>query len=1229
MGVRSQDKTEAPRLEETPRQDETPKGLLDFAKRRRGMVSLSALLATLATALGLVPYVLVYLIVLHLFDQPLDEVSGRYVLTLGLAGVGAVVLKAMCLGASEYVSHIAAYDILHELRMELAEKLGTLPLGYFSGRSTGEIKQVVHEDVERVEEGLAHFIPDTVSGIAVPLLTAIVLFAVDWRMALATVALMPVLLLLWRRAYKVGDMEGHNAALARMNAAVVQYVQGMRVIKAFLQAGGAYAKYRDAVQNMSQTMDASYRRSQPNNTAMFVLMRANVFVILPVGTWLYLQGSLDLPTFVLFLILGMGFNVPLQKLIFSTGFAVWQLSMAMTKIEEILAEGPLREPEIPKEPRGHDIEFREVYFGYGEREVLKGVSFTAPRGSVTALVGPSGAGKTTIARLVPRFWDVDGGEIRLGGVDVREISTEKLMDKVAFVFQDVFLFNDTVYENIRAGRPGASREEVLDAARRARVDDFVRALPDGYDTSVGENGARLSGGQRQRISIARAILKDAPVVVLDEATAFVDPENEAKIQEAIGSLTEEKTLIVVAHRLSTITGADQILVVDEGRIAARGTHGELLEESPLYATLWRAHREAQSWEVAEEAETGERPHTPSLEAVAGEEPPAPLENPYCQPPGESFIGMILRLTGDMRGQFRRGIWLMVAESFFIGAPVVFTYLVLLALLQNEVSVGQIWLYMGGLAVSFFLLAFFNFTSMRVAFRVHSIAPGKLRMYLGEHLRRLPLGFFSKNDTGRINAVLTNDIAQFNLVTGPQQFVQAVVRPAMIFAVLLVVDWRLALAAFLGIPLALGVLFYSDRVFDRVWRRQAETRAVANSRMIDYIQGISVIRAFNLSGGRFVAFGRAMDEYRKASVRTITALTPFIVGFTAVLELGFAALVLLGTWLYLAGSITLPALLLFFVFGLVLYAPIMELGELMAYRRMVQNSMRKVNELVNTPLLPEPERGDRPEDNSIEFKNVSFGYEDEKVLKDVSFTIPERGMTALVGPSGSGKTTITYLISRFWDVDEGAVKVGGVDVREMTTETLLSRITTVFQDVYLFEDTVKNNIAFGNPNATEKEVVAAARSARCHDFIMEMSEGYDTVVGEGGSTLSGGEKQRISIARALLKDAPIVLLDEATASIDPENERLIQEALNALVAEKTLVVIAHRLSTVRSADKILVLDEGRVVQEGTHGELIEREGMYRRFWRERERARDWKLGRDGAVRVGRAIEMEGEVHDRRV
>jgi ATP-binding cassette subfamily B protein len=377
-----------------------------------------------------------------------------------------------------------------------------------------------------------------------------------------------------------------------------------------------------------------------------------------------------------------------------------------------------------------------------------------------------------------------------------------------------------------------------------------------------------------------------------------------------------------------------------------------------------------------------------------------------------------------------------------------------------------------------------------------------------------------------------------------------------------------------------------------------------------IQGIGVIRAFNLAGSRFGQFERAMDDYRVASTHTVTALSPAMAAFMTSIELGMAAVLIVGSLLYLSGMLAVEPFLLFMFLSLAFYNPMMALADMLGYNRIIRNSVRNINEFLKTPLLPEPVQSKHPNGFDITFDRVSFGYDDHRVLDDVSFTIPEKRLVALVGPSGSGKTTITNLIARFWDVTDGSIYIGGVDVREMTTDTLLSHITMVFQDVYLFNDTILNNIRFGNPNATDEQVFAAARAAQCHDFIVELPEGYLTIVGEGGGTLSGGQKQRISIARAILKDAPIVLLDEATASIDPENERLVQQAFNALTANKTLIVIAHRLNTVQYADNIIVLDEGRVVQQGTHSALIGCEGMYRRFWEERQKARSWKLGRAG-------------------
>ncbi|NJL38929.1 MAG: ABC transporter ATP-binding protein [Leptolyngbyaceae cyanobacterium RM2_2_4] len=1181
--------------------------------RQRLSLALSGILAALGAALGLVPYYLIYLVSLELLQQSSAELNPQYIWMLALIAVGAVILKGICMGASTHIAHIAAYTILYNTRIELARKLGTLPLGYFSDRTTGEIKKIIHEDVEQLEEGLAHIIPDVVAGLTVPIIAGILLFIVDWRMTLATLGSAVIALSIFGFVMSRFDMSAYNALLAKMNGAVIQYINGMKVIKAFTRTDLSFAQLQDVVAEMRQVYIRMTRTTAFPYATMLTLMRSAAITIIPVGIILYLTGSLSISTFLLFVVLGIGFNRPIMNVLFHGMTAFYQINAAAQRITQVFNEPSLTEPSETKQPQGYAIAFHNISFSYHETQVLNQINFTVPEGSVTALVGASGAGKSTIAKLIPRFWDVSGGEIKIGGVNVKEIPIEQLMDTVSFVFQDVFLFNDTILENIRIGQPSATEAEIIAAAKAARCDEFVETLPQGYHTPIGENGIRLSGGQRQRLSIARAILKNAPIIVLDEATAYVDPENEALVQEALAGLLSRgnKTLVVIAHRLSTITEADQILVIDRGQIIAQGSHPELLETCPQYQKQWQAHTAAQSWQL------GRGAATPSLlQSHNGQSKTAttdltttePLENDYSNLKEEDSVWqMIRKLTprGSEHHLWRAVRW-RLAEGVAIGLTSYLVYLVLVALFQTPVNAAQLWRYIAAIILLCFAQTFCGYKANTQAYALTIAVQTKLRLFLADYLRRLPLGFFTQRDTGTIDGLFTTNIMFLEPHHVLETLITAVVTPALIFVVMLVYDWRLALVLASSVPFALLALRFAMNTFARVWRQQSSARVQANARMVDYIQGIPVIRAFNLSGDRLTQFRTGLTHYRNASIRTTTELTPVQVIFLSVLELGFSLLLVTGTALYLNNSLSSDRFLFFMILGLAFYVPMMMLGEMLSFYRIMQNCVRNINEFLRSPLLPEPQSPQQPHDTTIEFNQVSFSYGNETVLNRVSFRIPPRSITALVGYSGSGKTTITNLIARFWDVDQGAVTIGGVDVRQMSTDTLLSQLTMVFQDVYLFNDTIRNNIQFGNPNASEVDLMAAAQAARCHEFVLALPNGYDTVVGEGGSTLSGGEKQRISIARAILKDAPIVLLDEATASIDPENERLIQQALNALSSDKTLIVIAHRLSTVQAADQILVLDQGQVLQQGTHNTLIKQDGLYRQFWRSRQQIKTWKL-----------------------
>jgi ATP-binding cassette subfamily B protein len=474
-----------------------------------------------------------------------------------------------------------------------------------------------------------------------------------------------------------------------------------------------------------------------------------------------------------------------------------------------------------------------------------------------------------------------------------------------------------------------------------------------------------------------------------------------------------------------------------------------------------------------------------------------------------------------------------------------------------------------------------------------------------------MGFFSEKQAGDLNKVINEDVQMIHALPHHiyPQIVSAIALPTFITLFLLFLDWRMALATILVIPVALVVLFKSQPLLKRLAKQVAGAASEANSRIIEYIQGIGVIKAFGRTGERFEKFESAVADYKKTNVNLVKKVVPPDIGFSAILGSGLAIILLAGSYLFLGGELSLKIFLLFLILGLQIYEPIQNIFLYVTEMRVMDASMDRIMGVLDGKPLPEPDDDPELSRFDIEFKNVWFKYEDPDVLKGVSFAIPQNTITALVGPSGAGKTTVANLIARFWDVDSGEILIGGCNIRDLKTDRLLSYISMVFQDVYLFNDSIINNIKFGNKGATKEEVIAAAKAAQCHEFIDKLPDGYNTIIGEGGATLSGGEKQRIAIARAILKDTPIVILDEATAYVDPENEILIQKGINSLVKSKTLIIIAHRLSTITSADQILVIEGGKVVEQGKHAELVSKGGLYAQFWGKRQKARGWKVARE--------------------
>ena len=572
--------------------------LLSFAAPCRGKMAASVVLAILSVAGGFVPYLGVYQIIRLFLERQADWDGILFWCGVCLAGYA---VKVAGYALSTMLAHVSAYTILEGLRLQAADRLMGAPLGEVESRPIGAMKSTIVDRIEDIEPPLAHMIPELSSNILLPLVVVAAMFSIDWRMGLALLATIPFALIpmaFGMRSYNK-NYAAYMEANAHVNSVIVEYVEGIQVVKAFSQGEQSYQKFAQAVSSFKAfTMDW-YRCTWASMNLCLSILPTTLLGTLPIGIYLYQAGVLDPAQVTLCLMMALGIVTPLMS---ATAFinSIKSMQFAVKDTRELLDLPQLSQAEQDAPLNDCDIQLHDVSFSYGGsdgKEVLHHLDLTIPQGKFTALVGPSGGGKSTIARLAARFWDVTGGSITLGGRDIRELPLKQLSREISFVTQDNFLFDCSLKENIRLGKPGASDEEVFAAARAAQCEEFIGRLEHGWDTAAGDAGKQLSGGERQRIAIARAILKDAPIVILDEATAFTDPENEDKIQRSIMALSKGKTLLVIAHRLSTIKNADQIVVLEKGQIVDRGTQRELLSRCPLYQALWAAHVGAQTWAV--------------------------------------------------------------------------------------------------------------------------------------------------------------------------------------------------------------------------------------------------------------------------------------------------------------------------------------------------------------------------------------------------------------------------------------------------------------------------------------------------------------------------------------------------------------------------------------------------------------------------------------------------------
>ena len=1226
--------------------------------RRKALLPVAIVLSALGGLAGLAPFVFIWLIVRELLSGG-DIGAQTQVISYAWWAAGTAVGGVVLYFGALMCSHLTAFRVESNIRKSAMRRIVGMPLGFFDSNTTGRIRKIIDDNASITHSFLAHQLPDMAGTVLVPLLAVALIAAFDWRLGLA--CLVPVFTAMGIMAYTMNTrgrefMRQYMNILEQMNTEAVEYVRGIPVVKVFQQTVYSFKNFYRTIMQYNHTATRYTRLWERPMTLYTVIINSFAYFLVPVAVILTGMGEgvgTVLVNLILFVLVTPVFSECVMKSMY-IGQAFAQADEAVRRLDSLTDYPTLKETAEPVQPATYGITFSNVTFAYPgtDTDVLKNVTFTVQQGKRVALVGASGSGKTTIARLVPRFYDVDGGSVRIGGVDVRDISHKELMRTVSFVFQNPQLIKTTILENIRYGKPEATMEEVNRAVDMAQCREIIDRLSDGLDTVIGTEGTYLSGGERQRIALARTLLKDAPVIVLDEATAFADPENEHLMQAALRELTRGKTVITIAHRLTSVADADEILVIDNGRIAERGTHDTLLGMKGIYYNRWNEYCRAVNWTIEKHrqpAKDGKQASTSTAERAQGTTSQTANSSAYTaketssflrERSGGAFSALRRRFALSEKGarDFCRGVAWTTVFDIVLMLPAVFVFVflddTLRPLLGGTPSTGHGLAYYALLALAFMAVMYavgvFQYRSTYTSVYDES---ANRRISLAEKLRRLPLAFFGEKNLSDLTATIMDDCTDLEHTFShsvPQLFA-SLASIALIAVGMAFYCWQLAAALFWVVPVAMGILLLSNRSM-----RRSNTVNYKNKRAVTEViqEGLDTIQEIKSYGqeSRYTAkLDRAVDYYERVMTRGELMLGVLVNGSQSILKLGLATVVIAGAGLVTTGTVDVFTFLVFLVIGSRVYSPINEVLNNIAALSYLKIRINRMNEMERMPVQ---EGADvRINGNyDIRFEHVDFAYDtdkadkergtsrqataankhadnanplvdssarhsstlNKKVLNDVSFTARQGEITALIGPSGGGKSTAAKLAARFWDVNSGRITLGGVDISTIDPEALLRNFSVVFQDVVLFNASVIDNIRIGRRDATDEEVLRVARLACCDEFVSKLPDGYQTVIGENGQTLSGGERQRISIARALLKDAPVVLLDEATASLDVENETLIQAGISELVKNKTVLIIAHRMRTIANADKILVLGNGKIIEQGTPGELKARGGYFARM-----------------------------------
>ncbi|MEU9373090.1 ABC transporter ATP-binding protein [Streptomyces sp. NPDC048255] len=1252
----------------------------------------NVLLALGSSLAGMAVMALVPLVTKVIIDDVIGDRSKPMGLWAGLL-IGAALLVYVLTYIRRYYGGRLALDVQHDLRSDMYDTIARLDGRRQDELSTGQVVGRATSDLQLIQ-GLLFMLPMTIGNF---LLFGISLGIMLWLSPLLTLVALLMAPALWfiakRSRKKLFPATWYAQSQAAAVASVVDgAVTGVRVVKGFGQEEQETGKLRAAGRRLFAGRMRSIRLNSRYTPALQAVPALGQVAILALGGWMATRGQVTLGTFV-------AFSTYLAQLVGPVRMLAMVLTVAqqaragvervveLIDTEPVIAEGTHTLPaDAPA-----TVEFDRVVFGYDpERPVLDGFSLSVAAGETVAVVGASGSGKSTLSLLLPRFYDADSGAVRVGGHDVRDLTYASLRAAIGLVPEDSFLFSDTIRANLAYGHPDATDEQVEAAARAAQADGFIRALPAGYDTKVGEQGLTLSGGQRQRIALARALLTDPRLLLLDDATSAVDARVEHEIHEALRAVMAGRTTVLIAHRRSTLALADRIAVLDRGRLADIGTHEELERRSALYRRLLtdpdalgvasprtpealpmgeferdveRDRAQDLERDIELEAEIDSEPVnakrrvaggiTPELwrrqeERAGAAGPGAAAAAPAggSGAPGHSMAGSVAGMpaTPELLAQvaalppaddtpdvdetraaaaeesygLRRllgGFWAPLAISLGLvaadaGAGLLLPILIRYGIDQGveQAALGAVW---AAAAVALVVVVgqwAAQFAETRMTGRTGERVLYALRVKIFAQLQRLGLDYYERELTGKIMTRMTTDVdalATF-LQTGLVTAVVSVFTFFGILVALLVLDAGLALIVFATLPvLVIGTIVFRRKSV-AAYELARDRVSLVNADLQESVAGLRIVQAFRRERSGAARFAERSDSYRQARVRgqwLISVYFPFV----QLLSSGAAAAVLIvGAGRVEAGTLTTGALVAYLLYIDLFFAPVQQLSQVFDGYQQATVSLGRIQ-----GLLREPTTTPRPADprevpelrGEIAFEDVRFQYgtaeergEKGEALAGISLRIPAGQTVAFVGETGAGKSTLVKMVARFYDPTSGRITADGADLRELDLTAYRHRLGVVPQESYLFQGTVRDAIAYGRPESSDAEVEAAARAVGAHDMIATLDGGYLHTVAERGRNLSAGQRQLIALARAELVDPDVLLLDEATAALDLATEAQVNQATDRLAGKRTTLVVAHRLTTAARADRVVLMDRGRVVEDGTHAELLARGGRYAELWR---------------------------------